>query len=557
MATGIDSQSRAGTLDVEELVALAWNGRIRVPHFQRDFRWGWEDVRRLFDSIAKGYPIGSLLLWVRPAPAQMLQLGALRIDAEKATEALWVVDGQQRITSLANALHPEGQRDPRFALSYNISTGEFVRTPPVEDPLVIPLPVLFDLQRIIRWFATYPGISEHLDKATGVTRRIRQFQVPAYRVRQDDPKVLQDIFDRMNNYGKRLSRAEIFSALNAGDEADESQSLELDGIASRIDTDFGFGVIDEDTVLSAVLARRGPDVTRDIRKEFSGPGDEGREVAFKAGEEALRRTVQFLQTDAGVPHITMLAYRYLLVVLARIFAFHPDPVTRNRQLLRRWYWRAAVAGPERFKGGTANAPRILCAKVHRHDLSSSVHDVLDAVSLKEPVLPDLSRFSTNQAATKMVLCAWWAAGPRSPETGNQYQQEELATSLLDQKTARDAVCYLVPRHSLPDKYRPWAGSRALMPVLNVDAKEVTGLMAYQPADLDSDTWHAMLASHAISVEMSTMLANGDSERFVAARQRTLEQNLEDFLSRMCEWDFEDTPPLSDLILDDEAEDVTD
>jgi hypothetical protein len=557
MATGIYSQSRAGTLDVEELVGLAWTGRIRVPHFQRDFRWGWEDVRRLFDSIAKGYPIGSLLLWVRPAPAQMLQLGALRIVAEKATEALWVVDGQQRITSLANALHPEGQRDPRFALSYNLSTGEFVRTPPVEDPLIIPLPALFDLQQIIRWFANYPGISEHLDTATSVTRRIRQFQVPAYRVTQDDPKILQDIFDRMNNYGKRLSRAEIFAALNVGDETDESQSLGLNGIASRIDTDFGFGVIDEDTVLSAVLARRGPDVTRDIRKEFSGSGDEGREVAFKAGEEALRRTVQFLQTDADVPHITMLAYRYLLVVLARIFAFHPDPDPRNRRLLRRWYWRAAVAGPERFKGDTVNAARILCAKVNQHDLSSSVQDILDAVSLREPVLPDLSRFSTNQAVTKMVLCAWWAAGPRSPETGSQYQQDALAETLLDQKTARDAVRYLVPRHSLPEKYRRWAGSRALMPVLNVDTKEVPALLASQSIDLDSDTWQAMLTSHAVSVEMSRMLATGDSERFVAARQETLNRNLEHFLSRMCEWNFEDTPPLSDFIIDDEAEDVTD
>lgn len=557
MATGIDSQSRAGTLDVEELVGLAWTGRIRVPHFQRDFRWGWEDVRRLFDSIAKGYPIGSLLLWVRPAPAQMLQLGALQIEAEKATEALWVVDGQQRITSLANALHPDGARDSRFALSYNISTGEFVRTPPVEDPLVIPLPVLFDLQRIIRWFATYSGISEHLDKATGVTRRIRQFQVPAYRVTQDDPKVLQDIFDRMNNYGKRLSRAEIFSALNAGDEADDSRSLKLDGIASRIDTDFGFGVIDDDTVLSAVLARRGSDVTRDIRKEFSGSGGEGREVAFKAGEEALRRTAQFLQNDASVPHITMLAYRYLLVVLARIFAFHPEPDARNRQLLRRWYWRAAVAGPERFKGGSANAPRILCAKVNQRDLSSSVQDILDAVSLKEPVLPDLSRFSTNQAATKMVLCAWWSAGPRSPESGIRYQQEELAESLLDQKTARDAVRYLVPRHSLPEEHRMWAGSRALMPVLDVDAKEIAGLLANRRIDLDPDTWDAMLVSHAVSVEMSRMLAAGESERFVVTRQQALERNLQDFLSRMCEWDFEDTPPLSDFIIDDEAEDVTD
>jgi hypothetical protein len=41
------------------------------------------------------------------------------------------------------------------------------------------------------------------------------------------------------------------------------------------------------------------------------------------------------------------------------------------------------------------------------------------------------------------------------------------------------------------------------------------------------------------------------------RQKILEKNLDEFLARMCEWNFEDTPPLSDFIIDDEAEDVTD
>jgi uncharacterized protein with ParB-like and HNH nuclease domain len=81
------------------------------PHFQRPFRWGREDVRRLFDGVLKGYPIGSVLLWLRAAPRQEFVLGNLRIDAEATDHALWVVDGQQRITSLANALHPQAAHD--------------------------------------------------------------------------------------------------------------------------------------------------------------------------------------------------------------------------------------------------------------------------------------------------------------------------------------------------------------------------------------------------------------------------------------------------------------
>src|SRR6266478_7582716 len=99
MSSGLDTQPIATTLDVEQLAKWAWEGRIRIPHFQRPLRWRRDDVIRLFDSIVRGYPVGSLLLWRRPARAEELQLGALHIDAPRRTDALWVVDGQQRIIS--------------------------------------------------------------------------------------------------------------------------------------------------------------------------------------------------------------------------------------------------------------------------------------------------------------------------------------------------------------------------------------------------------------------------------------------------------------------------
>lgn len=556
MATTLDSRPRATTLDVEDLVKRAWEGKIRVPHFQRDFRWGWEDVRRLFDSIVKGYPIGSLLLWTREAPAQVLQLGELRIDAPATSDALWVVDGQQRLTSLANALHANGQRSSRFALSYDLEKEIFVRTPPAEDPLVIPLPVLFDLQRILKWFAVYQGIGHLLDRATSVTRSIRQYEVPAYLVSQDDPRVLQDIFDRMNNYGKRLSRAEIFSALNAVDELQSDDTLTFERIAEEIDVDLHFGEIDNDTVLGAILARRGSEVRRDIRTEFARSDDEGRHVAYEAGGQALRRAVEFLQADAGVPHISMLAYRYLLVVLARVFAFHPEPDARNRQLLRRWYWQAAMAGPEQFRGGTPNAARVLCAKVADSSLSASVQGLLEAVNGAARRLPDISRFSTAEASTKIVLCAMWAKNPRNPMTGERYDQTELAETLVDQVTAREVVRYIVPRASVPVEKRPWAANRALLPTLTVDAKETIGLVTSKPLDLDVSTWIATLRSHLITPAMADLLASGDVSQFLDARQDMLAGVVGTFLQQMSEWAFEDTPPIASLVMDDEDDDAS-
>lgn len=566
---GLDTQPSAMTLDLEELVSQAWQGRIRVPRFQRSFRWRQQDVIRLFDSIVKGYPIGSLLLWVRRAPEQTLRLGALRIEVSAMDSALWVVDGQQRITSLANALHKDGASDPMFALAYDLRGEKFVRRPAVEDPAVVPLPVLFDLHEILGWFARYPDATEYLDRATELTKTLRQFPVPAYRVVQDDERVLQDIFDRMNNYGKRLRRSEIFSALNAGEEAGQEGTLTFDLIAEQIDADLGFGVIDNDTVLKAVLARRGPDVMREIRNEFNDRDDipdpenservviefprEDRDTAYQMGARALRKAVEFLQREAGIPHVSLVAYRYLIVVLTRVFAHHPDPDPRNLRLLRRWYWRAAVVGPQGFKGSTTGAVRALCTKVRPHALSDSVQGLLKLIDRPETPLPDLHRFRSNEASTKITLCAWWSAGPRSLVTGAPYESADLSNFLSDQQTAREAVCYIVPRLSVPEEYRQWAADRILLPDADADFDEADTLLTQASLHVDERTWEEVMRSHAITGGMIELLVAGKNIEFLRARHGLLKSRLDDFVQLMCEWGIEDTPPLEDLVIPEESD----
>lgn len=563
MATELATRPTARMYDVETLVNMAWEGKIRVPHFQRDFRWLRRDVIRLLESILRGYPVGSLLLWRRPAAEERLKLGALSVKASATNEALWVVDGQQRITSLANALHEAGVKDDRFRLAYHLENEQFVPRPDVEDPLVVPLPVIFDLQKVLSWFAKYPEVTGYSDRAYAITKTLRQFQIPAYEVVQEDESVLKDIFDRMNNYGKRLSRAEIFSALFAGEESARDTRLTFGRIAEDIDQDLGFGIIDQDTVLKAVLGRRGPDVLREIRNEF---GDdtfsraahagriefraEDRDTAHRLGGEALRRAVAFLQDTAGVPHVTLLPYRHLLVVLARLFAHFPDPDERHRNLLRRWFWRAAVTGPEIFKGSTTGAIRTLCFAVRPESLTDSIDALLGLVHRPDSPLPDLRRFRSNEAGTKTVLCAWWAEGPRSLRTGEPLDHASLAETLLDRPTAFDAVRYLVPRLAVPGEFRMWAANRVLLPDPEADGGAVGGLLTNRPVDLDDETWQAVLRSHLVNGQAVSLLLAEDITGFISARQETLRERLTGFLRRRCEWDFEDTPPLAELVQDD-------
>jgi hypothetical protein len=77
-----------------------------------------------------------------------------------------------------------------------------------------------------------------------------------------------------------------------------------------------------------------------------------------------------------------------------------------------------------------------------------------------------------------------------------------------------------------------------------------------PADqrpLNAADWVKALESHTMSVAMAELVERGDVEGYLAVRQEALESQLETFLRQRCEWEFEDTPPLDSLVLDDEAE----
>ncbi|GAB4376983.1 MAG: hypothetical protein Kow00121_25230 [Elainellaceae cyanobacterium] len=547
----------ASTFPLEDLIDEVLTGGVRIPEFQRPFRWQWEDVKRLMDSIIRGYPIGSVLLWVRPAQEEILEIGALQISASSKDEAMWVVDGQQRLTSLANALHDSGLTDPRFAIAYDLSRQEFVK-PIGEQPHIIDLPTIFDLQKLLRWFSEHPESTKYFEDATRIAKAIREYSIPAYIVKQEDEDVLRDIFDRMNNYGKRLTRAEVFSALHRSSKND-GKTHSLADIVLRIGETYLFGEMDDDTVLRAILARRGPDVTRDIRVEFDRERvsrefpEETPDQAYRAGEQALVHAVRFLQNEAGVPHFSFLAYRYLLVVLTRFFAYYPQPSPRNIELLRRWFWRAAIVGPEAFSTWT-QASRVLCSQIIPDDEVKSIQSLLQAIANYPTKSLNLLNFRSTAASTRILLCAMWSKRPRSFLSGEPYSQDELGRFLEGKRTAKDIVSTIFRKDPSGSK-TPTANRFILLGEESVEyARDI---FQQQPRTMMDLSWFELLDSHVVDTEMRDSLIRQDSAHFLKLRELQLRKLTENFLSSMTEASFEDTPPLSSLIIDEDDEEEFD
>lgn len=407
-------------------------------------------------------------------------------------------------------LHGGASPHPRFALAYDLEQQTFCHPSREDAGHIIPLPVLFDLQRLFRWFTKeHPEAGERLDEASRVTRAIREYQVPAYLVSQEEESVLRDIFDRMNNYGKRLSRAEVFAALHPAQGSGLEPASRFQQIAESIDAERGFGLLDDDTVLRSVLARRGGNVTRDIRVEFS-------------------------------------EYRYLLVVLTRFFAHFPPPAPRNRILLRRWFWRAAMAGPGPFASSWTNAMQILATRISANDESGSVQQLLAAPLDSTLRLPSLTGFRTSAAASRIALSALWSLRPCSLLTGRPYERSDLAESIRAEGTAAAIARRILNR--APNDQVGWAANRLL--VLDQELPGTpSDLLVSPPLERESNAAE-FLASHALDDALICVLAQGDKTTFLKTRQQRLADIVRNFLEVMAETQLEDTPPLDSFDLDD-------
>jgi hypothetical protein len=333
MSPRLSARPRVTTLKVDELLQRAQKGLLRLPAFQRPLRWKSSDFIDLFDSVYRGFPIGTLLLATQRWEHAETRFGPFVSLVAPSEPGYSIIDGQQRVTTLVGTLlHPqEAPAGDSYSIYFDLEDERFFhrarRTSVSETSL--PLRVLRSLSSTLAWSRGWRLAAERpdlLERADQLAQSIREFEIAAAVVNGSDEQTLRDIFVRTNRAGVDLKASEVFEALHA---LTPEKSI---GAATNRLASGGVGTVDGDFFLRCLLMVGELDPGSDLRRLHI------EQRAVEETESAILAAAAFLRADCEVDEVESLPQIFPVLPLAGFFHRFPTAGDRARRLLRRWFW---------------------------------------------------------------------------------------------------------------------------------------------------------------------------------------------------------------------------
>jgi len=511
---------------IERIVA----GKIRVPRFQRAFVWKQADLHALLESILRGFPIGSILVWdTEENIASTEHIGPVPITSAPAASVGYVLDGQQRVSTLAGTLRLTDEMDHTvdqvdWRVYCDLDTLEFHRAPadglkahhfPVRS--LLNTAGFFDACRRIQSEIDDPAQSRNwLEQADRLASAFRDYQLPLIHIREADLDSAVTVFARLNRTGRKMTADEMVSALtyDAGKFHLAQKLSEFQAeIAPR-----GFGNIDRVFLLRAVLAALDRDlyakdwadimVKEEVRAQLPS--------AFACAAEGIRRALDLLKT-LGVTSDRLLPYGLQLVLLGEFFRRCPEPTEPVVERLNRWFWVTSFTG---WFGGvnTAQVKRALSEIIQLAEGAGSGFSVIDQDAPAQP-FPD--RFDGRSARVRAFLLYLASLNPRS---------------ILDEKAALDpgellstvgtgAVGYVSTNQPLGHLIRSPANR------MFVDRGHV-GQTFHVLQGMSDRRLQELLPTHGFPVDSIQRLRDDDRAVLIQARLKTLIDGEQEFMTKV-------------------------
>ncbi|MGW6519171.1 GmrSD restriction endonuclease domain-containing protein [Streptomyces sp. NPDC054962] len=411
--------------DVRTLITQIADGEIMLPEIQRGYVWKASQVARLIESLHRGYPAGSLLFWKTGQPAETRGAAIGVTQALPSVMPLYLLDGQQRLTSLFRVLtdHAEAQ------VVFNIETEAFQNQSAAT-------------RRNKKWIKVYDVVGPEADvfaihgelKGAGLAipdaeigRRLSALQKITQRdfhmevLHDFEYEEVADIFVRVNSGGRALKTTDLALA---------TLSARTPGFLGQLETESarwaerGYGALDVNFLIKALtlsLSTTGKRLASVAK--LTAASKETVEAGWVHVHRGLARVVPLLEEKLQIPTTALVPSLAALHPLILFYGGHEEDTKIATEVENGLlYWFLAATARNRYGGASDTA---LTQDIRMLDAENPVPALLSNLGIRDGGISvtagDLA--GRNHQSPYLMFCYlaavhagatdWWDGGPIS------------------------------------------------------------------------------------------------------------------------------------------------
>lgn len=381
------------------------NQDYQIPTFQRDVVWERENVKKLWDSIYKFYPLGSILVWKTNLKLQNhRQIGGHKIGDENFSRAeyKYLLDGQQRTTSLLTSLFGgkiDGKENFNPSLYFDLTiesdndtddesykkrflywdeiddrNGQLKRNigrkKKYDEGLIIKLiDIKEKYNEIQKSVIKHPEINlnfdhPHIEELGRIKQVLDNYRLSFIELKGIQVAEVCQIFERINQAGKPLDIFDIVVAKTFRSKSEDDEGFYLRDLIDEFKSinnsrflkidDFDYlqiiAILIRENIENSGIRNITPRYLNDIKTEQI-------ESIWTETKKAILKTFDFFENTLNLKGPQLIPYRYFYLTIANYFYENENP---NYSFLKKYFWFNSL---------------------HREDLLSNTGDINQHISL--------------------------------------------------------------------------------------------------------------------------------------------------------------------------------
>lgn len=427
----------------QELITGIDSSKIQIPPFQRSFVWRPSDIRYLLDSIYRGYPIGSFIFWktTRKLP-HTRNIGNINFERKEVTpgaEISYVLDGQQRITSLFAAVKGADIDGERFRFLFDIRSKKFlvskVGGSDINDLIKADIKNLqISVESVItnslsayrQLCLKYGENEDYLNTLNTLFDRFTNYRFSVINVidqninnedgQGEGVKQVVRMFSRINDTGRKLTVVAKMVAKCWGADFDLRESLDSFNENNKLSS------IREETILqvASVILNYKKCRSRDIldRTNIRKLEEEWDNIS-----NAFLFSVEFIKTKLHIKNFNYLPFDSVLVPLSYLFYKQKELNNEQTKIVEKWFWSACLSN--RYDSTVESKIEEDCSyfdKILNNEVPVFSY-FIDWETLKSRIIAQ--RYNLKNAFVKTILSLYSYQEPKNLMDGRDVSLDEV------------------------------------------------------------------------------------------------------------------------------------